>query len=99
MCPPANQTDSPWLLLGADTDTQDTQRDTGGCCGLAAEEQVFSRMHGLAVCTASKGCPYRLDGRRRHDSTLLILPIDIREGFAANFSIFPKQHCYLVNYC
>ena len=48
----ANQTDSPWLLLGADTDTQDTQRDTVGCCGLAAEEQVFSRMHGQAVWLA-----------------------------------------------
>ena len=47
-----NQTDSPWLLLGADTDTQDTQRDTVGCCGLAAEEEVFSRMHGLAVWLA-----------------------------------------------
>ena len=48
----ANQTDSPWLLLDADTDTQDTQKDTVGCCGLAAEEQVFSRMHGLAVWLA-----------------------------------------------
>ena len=48
----AKQTDSPWLLLDADTDTQDTQKDTVGCCGLAAEEQVFSRMHGLAVWLA-----------------------------------------------
>ena len=45
--------------------------------------------------TAAKGCPYRLDGSRRLDSTLLILPIDGREGYAANFSIFLKQHCHL----
>ena len=33
-------------------DTQDTQRDTVMCCGLAAEEQVFSRIGGLAVWSA-----------------------------------------------
>ena len=32
------------FYFGADTDTQGTQTDTVGCCGLAAEKQDFSRM-------------------------------------------------------
>ena len=40
------------------------------------------------AATAAKGGPYRLDGRRQLDYTLLVLPIDGMEGEAANFSIF-----------
>ena len=57
---PANQTASLagceisiFNCAGADTDTQGTQRDTVRCCGLAAEEQVFSRMRRLAVWLAA----------------------------------------------
>ena len=56
---PANQTASLagceisiCICAGADTDTQGTQKDTVRCCGLAAEEQVFSRMCRLAVWLA-----------------------------------------------
>ena len=50
-------------------------------------------------CTAGKGCPYRLDGSRQLDSTLMILPIGGRKGRVANLSIFTEQHCPLVNNC
>ena len=40
------------------------------------------------LSTVAKGCPYRLDGSRQLNYSLLILPIDGMEREAANFSIF-----------
>ena len=45
-----------FLFLLEMTQTQGTQRDTVGCCGLAAEEQGFSRSHGLSVWLAGPMC-------------------------------------------
>ena len=49
--------------------------------------------------TPAKARPYRIDGSRRLDYTLLIVPIDGMEEEAANFSIFLQQHCHLAKNC
>ena len=63
------------------------------------EKEIRGLGDSAGLTIAGKGCPYRLDGCRQLDSTLLILPKDGREVGAANFLIFCQQHCHLADNC